>query len=171
MSVQKKVASIVMLILSTSLFTGCFSKTYYSVNGVEQKYRSDDSAAKGLIVEVLRCFDEEDSESLKRLFCDETLARPTIDDEIQAAMEFYQGKSISHGLVSSGSGGKTIAGGITRLDAAPYIDGIKTDANGTYRLGCFTNFVYAKDRDREGIVYISITPENGEKCLVGEWLD
>ena len=87
-------------------------------------------------------------------------------------MEFYQGKSISHGLVSSGSGGKAFDNGKrTMLKAAPFIDNIRTNDGRIYQLGLFTYFVFSKDREKEGIVYLSIKSDEEQECLVGEWLD
>jgi len=77
---------------------------------------------------VLKYLDNDDAEELKSMFCEKTISlTPDLDEKIEAAMDFYEGKTVSHGNIL-GSEGETVDNGVTtKLDMEPHITDIKVD--------------------------------------------
>ena len=117
---MKKIILIIMALLLLILHTGCRSATD---PGYEQAS------------EILRCFDEEDSEGLKALFCAEIQNTHNLDKEIAEAMEFFEGKVISYDDNFNGRSGQSVDDGeVTEKHFVPIIDDITTDSGVTYKI-------------------------------------
>ena len=124
--------------------------------------------SKPMSEKVLKYLDTDDVEGLKRMFCEKTIAQtPDLDEQIEAAMEFYEGKTVSHGN-TLGSEGESVDNGVTtKLDMEPHITDIKTDAGGKYNIMIYSYLVYAEDPSKEGISEIDIYTENDTICTIG----
>jgi hypothetical protein len=157
-----KVASVALIavVMLTLLCTGC---------GL---YINDDSIAQKDCEQILEFLDTKDSKSLKSMFCKEILSSPqNLDAQIQTAMNFFQGKTISHGSFKNAGGGEAWEHWqISRLDISPYIKNIVTDANKKYEIHASAYIVYKADKNKEGISDIVITASDGQKCEIGKYI-
>ena len=128
--------------------------------------------SKPMSEKVLKYLDTDDVEGLKRMFCEKTIAQtPDLDEQIEAAMEFYEGKTVSHGN-TLGSEGESVDNGVTtKLDMDPHITDIKTDAGGRYNIRIYSYVIYTKDTTMEGISQIDIYAEDKTVCTIGKLLD
>ena len=109
---MKKLILIIMALLLLILNTG---------------YRSATDPGYEQASEILRCFDEEDSEGLKSLFCEEIQNTHNLDEDIKNALDIYQGKTISYKIIG-GTGGETDENGkIVLKDENIQIGEIKND--------------------------------------------
>ena len=91
---MKKCVLVVLILFLIISVSGC----------VPSGYVSEDLESYKQAREILRCLDEEDVEGLKSMFCERVASTHDLDEEITAAMEFYQGKSTSFPDLSIGGG-------------------------------------------------------------------
>lgn len=120
--------------------------------------------------EIIRCLEEKDKESLKNIFCSKTLSGYSdLNDEIDKAMNFFEGQAVSYDNFQYPSGSKKENGKWVEYDFSPYMNNIKTDKNKTYNIKFYLITVYEAEPERVGVSEISITDENGEKCLIGDY--
>jgi len=128
--------------------------------------------SKPMSEEVLKYLDTDDVEGLKSMFCEKTIALiPDLDEQIEAAMDFYKGKTVSYrGIL--GSEGESVENGITtKLDINPHITDIETDAGGKYHIKIYAYIIYTKDTTMEGISEIDIYTEDDTVCVIGKYLE
>jgi hypothetical protein len=154
---MKKILQVILpMIMCINIFTGC-----------DMTVISDQNTA--ISEEVLRCLDEDNAEELKSMFCPKILNEVTdLDDQIKNAMEFYDGKTISHGNILGTSGRSVRGGEIIISDANPYICDIITDANKKYNIKIDSYTIYAEDVSRVGISEILIRTSDGLECKIGD---
>lgn len=135
---------IVFVTISLTLFCGCAVRT------------QDVTSGRELGKEVLRCFDEEDSEGLKALFCEEIQNTHNLDEDIKNAMDIYQGKTISYKIIG-GTGGETVENGkIVLKDENIQIGEIKTDTGNEYVIVIYSYVINEEYPNRIGISAIDI---------------
>lgn len=158
---MKKYAKIIytILILTSVLlaFTGCGDFINSEKIGEEKSE------------EVLKYLDNNDAKGLKNMFCNKAKSSKDLDQQIQSAFSFFEGKTLSHNspLISgseSADGGK-----ISKLDIGPNISNIVTDADKKYEIKFSSYIVYAEDTDKEGISEISIKSDDGKECKIGDF--
>ena len=127
---------------------------------------------------ILKAFDEQDQEALKSLFCEKSQAIPELDEQIQAAMDFYEGKMVSYddSSIWTSDGQRREAGIITRVTTGGRIRYIETDAGKHYTIAFSNHLVNKDDPDKVGIsklriMYGDILDKNrsGEEVVVGEF--
>lgn len=163
MKTKKMICAVAALVVVLSALTGCFGDNFID-SGYEGQQKSK---------ELLQYLSDNDAEGLKGMFCNTTKSSPDLDDQIQEAMEFFEGKIESHdSLVGISGGGQSIDDGkTTKLDICPHITNIKTDAGKTYEILFYSYLVRVDDENRVGISEIDITSSDGEKCVVGKYLE
>lgn len=145
------------LILSVLFFTSC--------NSIQTNENSYDCC-----VEIIRCLEENDVAGLKKLFCPKILSGYSgLDDEINEAMNFFEGQVISHDNFQHPCSSQKEKGKWVRYEYSPYMNNIKTDKNKTYNIKFYLITIWENDVDRVGISEINITDENGEKCFIGDY--
>lgn len=160
---MKRILSVILLLIMTLTFSGCIFSTGPSATEMAKS--------------ALECFDNDDVEGLKSLFCEEVLSDvDDLDEQIEEAFAFYQGKSISKGPIGSSSEKKYREGNIVECSVEPYIADIKTDSGKEYDILVYTYTVNEAKPERVGIYLISIytCDENDELILgieIGEFLD
>ncbi|GHU54089.1 hypothetical protein AGMMS49975_13960 [Clostridia bacterium] len=123
--------------------------------------------------EVLRCFSEDDFDSLKSMFCAKVAEKDGFDETLQGALDFFEGKVISYDgtLMRGGPASATDNWEVSWLDYHPQIHDIKTDAGKSYKIIFYYFRVYAKDEKQVGIYEIDIFGLDDEsKYIVGEML-
>ncbi|GHV49293.1 hypothetical protein FACS189499_10300 [Clostridia bacterium] len=159
-----KVFAVVSLVLFT--LTGCFTGL------LGDNFIDSDIVGEKKCREVLRCFNENDNEGLKKMLCAQTSSIYDIDEQIQSAMDFFEGKIVSYKSINGISGGGEAVdnGKVTWLDIHPLIQNIKTDADKVYEIRFYSYLVYAKDKDYVGISKMLITDEKGDERVIGRLL-
>ena len=151
----------VVLLVSTIIFSSCDTSTKTTVGNYK----------KELSEEVIRCLDDNDEEGLKKLFCKATLSNTsTLDKQISLAMEFYEGKCISHGIILGTEGSSIRGGDVSKEDINPHICEIKTDQDKTYDIWICSYKTNTEYPEKVGISEIHIKSEDGSECTIGEYI-
>lgn len=121
--------------------------------------------------EILRCFDESDRQTLKNLFCEQSIETYDIDKEIEEAMSFYVGKCLDHDNILINDGGKKENGTVVDSHIEYSIDNIKTDKDGEYTIVTHSYIVYQRNPKCVGITYLKIiNNETDETVQIGEYV-
>ena len=153
----------VTILFCMLLATGCWDRPFY------------DSTVEGnrLSKEILGYLENDDAEGLKSMFCEITRESPTLDEEIQAALEFFEGKITDYEKITvlTSSEESVRDGQIVFYFIGPYVKDIETDAGKVYTIKTCTFLVHAKDEKKVGVSEILIADGNGDECVVGEFLD
>ena len=142
---MKKIISIFLALVSIS-FSGCFFSDYNGPSATE-------TAKK-----VLECFDNDDVEGLKSLFCEDVLTNvDDLDEQIKEIFNLYEGKCIERGTINSPSQTSYRDGEIVYYDTDPLINDIKTDENeGYYSICIYIDLVNKKHPERVGVKAITL---------------
>ena len=150
---------IVFVTISLTLFCGCAVRT------------QDVTSGRELGKEVLRCFDEEDSEGLKALFCAEIQNTHNLDKEIAEAMNLYEGTMISCGQALVSGGEAVDNGKLTDKHIGCSVDEIKTNQGKEYEIVTHSYLIYDKNPRCIGITYLKLFDEStGEMVQIGEYV-
>lgn len=117
----------------------------------------------------MRCFDEKDVSALKAMFCEKVASEHDLDKEIEAAMNLYNGKSVSHDKVQFGGGEVASRGVITDSHIGYSINNIETDNESVYCIVTHSFIVYQDDPSRVGITYLHFIDESSHELIeIGE---
>ncbi len=144
---MKKYCS-VFLILICFLFSGC-------------SFLSNAPSSTEMAKSVLKCFDNDDVEQLKNLFCDRFIS-DNLEIQIKEAFEFYEGKSEEIGPITTASQKSVRNGVVVKETATPRIPIYNTDEGKEYVISIRT-FVENKDNpDLIGINKINIYVRNND---------
>ena len=95
----------------TTLFflSGCsFTDSKEDVDFHTSKTREESEYCKEILDEVIRCLDEDDTETLYNLFSEYAKSKHTLEREIKKAMEAYDGKSVSCDEYAYGRGSYSV---------------------------------------------------------------
>lgn len=116
--------------------------------------------------DILYCFDNDDAEGLKALFCEATLSRTVnIDAEIENAFELYEGKSIDVGSINAASTKSIRDGKTVKETASPCVPVYETDTGKEYVLSATMNIVNKNNPDFVGVSEIRLQVRNDEDEL------
>ena len=145
---MKKILFITFLLLFFSL-TSC------STNSAEI------NPLKRTADEVVRCFDEDDVNALKLLFCENTLNEAIdIESQIQTAFDYYAGTSEAHTFSYLGFDGCRIEGEWIDKHSIVRIKDIRTSTVKTYWITYTEYITFDADSGRIGIIGMSLRDEN-----------
>lgn len=158
--ILKIIFFIIILTTISFIFTGCFEGKYINSNKIEKEQCEA----------ILQYLDNDDVEGLKSMFCNKVESSTELDTQIQDAMDFFEGKTISYDTVLGAGGGSYKDGKIDWKDIHPHITEIVTDANKKYDIKFYSYIICESDKDKVGISEISIKSENDEECIIGEWI-
>ena len=157
---MKKIISIVLILVCCALLGGCNDRLIDTLIYIYQETNNK----LNLVNNVINCFDEEDSEGLKKLFCQHILeTTPDLDEQIKSAMEFYEGTSVSHGVVIGNEGMAMDNGEIVRKDYNPQIPELITDAGKEYYIVISSYVINTEYPEKVGISKIKIILEDENK--------
>ena len=119
---MKKIISIfISLVLVIYGFTGC-------IDDKSSVSPPPDEMARLQSVSVMECFENEDIEGLKSMFCKRVIDNIDLNSQIEGAFEFIKGKIISYDAPDGTSGGGLIKDGErVELILSGKITNIKTD--------------------------------------------
>lgn len=160
---MKKIISIfISLVLVIYGFTGC-------IDDKSSVSPPPDEMARLQSISVMECFENEDIEGLKSMFCKRVIDNIDLNSQIEGAFEFINGKIISYDEPDGTSGGGLIKDGkrvelILRGDT----ENIKTDLGSTYTLSFHSYGIYKEDANKVGITYLRVIDENNIFYQIGE---
>lgn len=158
---MKKLLTVILLTTVSLTLSGCFSKGY----------KSDTHVGREQAEEILRCFNEDDIEGLKSMFCKEVSNTYNLDEEIAEAMNFFDGKAISHDKVRVAGGDSIREGRVVDRHIDYSIFNIKTNSNKNYRIVTHSYLVYDKNSDCIGITYLKVIDSNTNQMVqIGEYV-
>lgn len=162
---MKKLISIfILLIINIFIFTGCT----HSESSVSLP---PDEMARLQSVSVMECFENEDIEGLKSMFCNEISYSHDLEQEITEAFDYIKGKIISYDEPDGTVGGKTIKHGeTTKLEFMGNVKNIKIDENEgvVYSLYFNSYVVHQEDASKVGVTNIRIFLKDELLCEIGE---
>ncbi len=161
---NSKLIVIIAILLSTAcLLNGCGLLGHID-SGIE---------GEKLSLKLLQYISENDSVSLKNMFCERTRTSPDFDQEIEDALEFFEGEVTSHdSLVGKTSDSQSMDNGkITRLYIVPDITSVETDEGKTYEIWFHTYLVNTDHPDLVGIMQIVVVSSDGERISAGEFYE
>ena len=111
--------------------------------------------------EVIRCFNEDDVDALKLLFCQNTLNEAVdIEMQIENAFECYDGKSESYDFHYLGFDGCCVDGKWIDKHSTVKIKNIKTSSEKMYWITYTEYIIYDNDSGKIGIIGMSLRDEN-----------
>lgn len=135
------------------------------------KYINEVKIGNEQAIEILRCFDENDKQALKSLFCEQSIETHDIDKEIEEALNFYVGTCSSHDNVSIADGGQREHGVIVDSHIEYLINNIKTDKGSEYTIVTHSYIVYQRNPKCVGITYLKVyNNETDEVVQIGEYV-
>jgi len=161
---MKKIISIfISLVLVICGFTGC-------IDDKSSVSPPPDEMARLQSVSVMECFENEDIEGLKSMFCKRVIDNIDLNSQIESAFEFINGKIISYDEPDGTSGGGLIKDGErVELILSGKITNIKTDKGDIYRI-TFTSYgIHESDPDRIGISQLSVFSQNDSRYIIGDY--
>lgn len=172
---MKKYLGVFMLLI-TLFLTGCSLST----ESLDFDFSTDHSHhlatdySYNLSAEIIRCFNEKDSEDLKSLFCTNTQNYYNIDREILTTFSFYNGISESYSVKNASRMGDGYKDGKMYVEHfSPKITNIVTDTGNIYSIGFTAYSVYDYDPGWVGIGVIALydSEENVIAVIGGyDWL-
>jgi hypothetical protein len=112
---------------------------------------------------IVACFDNNDVEGLKMMFCPKKQRDKTLEEQIKTAYELYEGKSktYSYDNTSMMGGGKRNGKWVNR-NYSPLIKDIQTDKGKEYSISYSEYTVYEYDNSVVGILYVYLLDSNGD---------
>lgn len=157
-----KIFTLLLLFCFMFVFTGCS----------QVKSLSSDNEAEQKCAELLQYLSDDDKEGLKSMFCSITRSSQDLDEQIQVAMKFFEGKVSNHDPFIEINEGKSVRNGkITRFDIGPWITGIVTDEGKKYEIVFCSYLINSEDQEKIGLSELTIIAEDGEECKVGEYIE
>lgn len=158
--VVRKKASLIICILfvMTTILCGCSFETMKYI-GADKKECN----------ELLNYLSTNNTEGLKSMFCNIISSSEDFDEQIQEAIEFFEGTVISHNSPSISSDESINYGRYKVFYISPVISNILTSTDKTYEIEFYSYLAYAADRNREGISELIIKCNDGTKCVVGDY--
>ncbi|MFT4145110.1 MAG: DUF5104 domain-containing protein [Mobilitalea sp.] len=165
-----KISKSIYIILICSIFLflqGC-SFLQYRLNLLELEVNRAKKYQLELTNNVLNCFNEKDTDTLKTLLCSKTQGLTDIDEQIQTCFDLFKGKVISFDDNLMGYEGESIESGhTTRLERAWNVKDIVTDEDKKYEIYIYTYVINENDKDKEGISDITVTCSDGTEYKIG----
>ncbi len=130
-------------------------------------YEDQEYMEEVYVKDVLRCLDEEDVDGFKELFSEYAITQMNdLDEQIQTAMEVYDGKTVSYEKVDAGSAGGHSYGHYYRKSISTYIEGVVTDTGKKYIIFFKVRVVVDEDISKEGMTrFVIIDAETDEKVV------
>ncbi len=137
-------------------------------SGCGTKIEDSDYYANG--IKIIEYLDTNNTQGLKDMFCPIIKDNiPELDEQIETAMEFYNGEMISYGSITGGEGETYDEGELVKKRISPRFHNVKTTTGDTYEILFYSWIANNSASNRMGISEIVITNENGEECVIGDY--
>lgn len=158
---MKKILSLFLIVSICLCLSGC--TIIHKVETAFDEIESDNDYVDNMCYEIVRCFDERDTTSLKDLFslniCDEY----DLDSQIEYAFSLYKGISESYYVTQKSWAGGYKDGIFYDKHFTPVIKEIVTDEGETYSINYLTYYIYEEDKGEIGITALGLVDESGKE--------
>ena len=139
-----------------------------------EKIISDNEEGNKRVKEIIGYLESNDAEGLKSLFCEKIQSSKDLDEQIQAALDFFEGEMISYDskgiLVNSGkASGYGNGRRYSYYHISPRVKYIQTTAEKVYEIGFNADIINVDQPDRIGISELRIKDEDDNKCVIGDF--
>ncbi|MBP0960222.1 MAG: DUF5104 domain-containing protein, partial [Oscillospiraceae bacterium] len=145
---KRVICVIVLICLSFTLF-GCSKSTDNKPNSKKQ-----------LQNEVLQCFIDNDTETLKNMFCATSQRNQDLENEIEKAMHLIDGEICDYSFSRSSESKSVDDGELSLYEYSLQIDEIKTTAGETYLISFGYREVCLENPNSIGIMSMSVYKKN-----------
>ena len=142
-------------------FSGCsiIRKIETAFNEIE----TDNDYVNNMCHEIVRCFDERDTSSLKDLFSLNIRNEYDLDLQIAYAFSLYNGISESYYVTQKGWAGGYKDGIFFDKHFTPVIKEIVTDEGEIYSINYLTYYIFEEDKGEIGITALGLVDEDGKE--------
>jgi len=172
----------ILLMISVMMLTACsFDLAKIRSKQLTGLMNEEGTKIRHMSNDIIKCFTENNKQALQDLFCEQVRNRPSFEDEVEKAFEFFEcDVYINSNINTSASGGELIESGKrVSWDVRPEIPYIKTifDADGDpstpmedryYGVNYYWQIVREDDKSLEGLHYIAIELLNSDSIIIGE---
>ncbi|MBO5449121.1 MAG: DUF5104 domain-containing protein [Ruminococcus sp.] len=154
---MKKVITILMVtIMAFSTLCSCGSG----------EYKTPTQQAKEMQTEIMKCFENEDKDTLKSFFSEYATDNYDLDSQIDEAFDFIDGKIVSYDEPFGRADGSS-----ERKAYGAETSNIKTDKGTEYSIGFKGWLTNNKDSDEIGVILIGIRNETLMKTATQKEID
>lgn len=126
-------------------------------------------AAKKECKNILEFLSNDDTEGLGNMFCNIIVNTYDFDEQVQGAVDFFEGKVVSYDITSTSYMESVRGGKQVDVHTSPYIENIETDTGEIYTISFYSYLICVKDRNREGISELLIKNSDGETYVLGDY--
>ncbi len=159
---KNKAAYIYIVILTIFCFTGC-----RLIDDISNELENSSSKKGGEIgFEILRCFNERDSESLKEMYSTFIKNTHDLDSEIEEAFTVIDGEIVSYDNFIIGGEKNRLEGETVYSDISCTIP-VKTSNDENFDI-CIFYIAVCKNENKIGLKMVSIFKEDELICTIGE---
>lgn len=135
------------------------------------KTNSSNITVKGQCDEIIRCFNEKDSDGLKSMFCETVKKTENLDEQIENAFDFIDGEITSYDYLIGSESKSVDEGKVTKKRVYPWITEILTDKNRKYEMQFDSYIIYENKDEAIGIICIEIFDREADtSCKIGEYV-
>lgn len=150
-----------MSIFVLIIFSGC--NTNRNTN-----YVNPDKASKETIKQIVDHLSNDDTEGLKGMFCEKIKISDSLDDELNQAMEFFEGKIDSYDDLTTPNREKIEDGRQVEVRISPSIN-VTTTTGQTYEIRLNSCLVNVEDEEKVGISEIHMKRSDGKEINIGNY--
>ena len=167
---MKKVIRYLLLIIAFLSFSSCNSKDDYDPKDIDA---NDRPFAIETMQKIITALDEKDSEALAALFSEDARENYDIDEQIEKAFEYYNGKSVTsvEDVDSCGNASTHIKDGLYKNKSIRFkLYNMETDAGQSYTLDVIYVLVDEDNPSRIGLskIYFKDPEDNvGFELAIG----
>lgn len=131
------------------------------------KTTSSNITVKGQCDEIIRCFNEKDSDGLKNMFCETVKKSKNLDKQIADAFDIIDGKIVSYDYLIGSESKSVDKGKITKLEVYPIIRPLVLSNGKEYELYFYSFLIHEKENN-VGISEIVICDSDGNEYVIGD---
>lgn len=157
-----KMIFVILFMIISGLMVGC-----RPINDIKEELENSSSAVGGKVgLEILRCFNEYDSESLKEMYSTFIKNTHDLDSEIEEAFTVIDGEIVSYDNFIIGGEKNRLEGETVYSDISCTIP-VKTSNDENFDI-CIFYISVCKNENKIGLKMVSIFKEDELICTIGE---
>ena len=121
--------------------------------------------------ELLSYLENNNAEGIKSMFCEIIRSTGQLDEQIEVALEFFEGEIISYDdLIRTTNRSQSRERGIiTLLSIRPYIKNVETTTDKVYEIWFNADIINVDNESRVGISELRIKDANNNECVIGDF--
>lgn len=159
-----KIKKVILILLFLLMLSSC---TFHD----NTEHINQNSIGANMCTTIIECFNNDDADTLKEMFCNEIKQTHNLDQEIINAFNFVDGTITSHSRFTISSGKSVEEGIVVDNHIYSVIDNVTTDKKGEYMIVFDCNLIYLQNENLVGVLYLKvINNTTGEKIQIGEYV-